>query len=121
MAKKKKIGVDDGHGLAPLTPGKRTPFIKSIGRFIRKTNLTKPSRYCLLKNWNATDLIRSQRRRPISIHHCITAVKTANDAKCDLFISIHYNAFDGTFEGRNPEGFSAHIDPSGGESEKFAR
>lgn len=118
---KKKIAVDDGHGLAPLTPGKRTPFIPSLGRFIPENEFNKAVAAYLVKELqrNGFDTVETAPTdfdTPLS-----TRVNTANNARADLFISIHYNAFDGTFEGRNPEGFSAHIDPSGGKSEKFAK
>lgn len=118
---KKKIAVDDGHGLAPLTPGKRTPFISSIGRFIPENEFNKAVAAYLVKELkrNGFDTVETA---PTDVDTPLsTRVNTANNARADLFISIHYNAFDGTFEGRNPEGFSAHIDPSGGESEKFAK
>lgn len=118
---KKKIAVDDGHGLAPLTPGKRTPFIPSLGRFIPENEFNKAVAAYLVKELkrNGFDTVETA---PTDVDTPLsTRVNTANNARADLFISIHYNAFDGTFEGRNPEGFSAHIDPSGGESEKFAK
>lgn len=115
------IAIDDGHGLAPLTPGKRTPFIQSIGRFIPENEFNKAVAAYLIKElerngFNTVETASTDFDTPLS-----TRVNTANKARANLFISIHYNAFDGTFEGRNPEGFSAHIDPSGGESEKFAK
>ena len=115
----KLIGLDDGHGAG--TAGKRTPFIPEIGRYIPENEFNK----AVVKYLDA-ELKRQGFKTVLTAPTDVdtplsTRVNTANNARADLFISIHYNAFDGTFEGRNPEGFSAHIDPSGGESEKFAK
>ncbi|WP_277640101.1 N-acetylmuramoyl-L-alanine amidase [Bacteroides graminisolvens] len=115
----KLIALDDGHGAG--TAGKRTPFIPEIGRYIPENEFNKAVVKYLdveLKRQGFKTVLTAPTDvdTPLS-----TRVNTANNARADLFISIHYNAFDGTFEGRNPEGFSAHIDPSGGESEKFAK
>lgn len=115
----KLISLDDGHGAG--TAGKRTPFIPKIGRYIPENEFNK----AVVKYLDA-ELKRQGFKTVLTAPTDVdtplsTRVNTANNARADLFISIHYNAFDGTFEGRNPEGFSAHIDPSGGESEKFAK
>lgn len=120
---KKKIARDDGHGLAPLTPGKRTPFIPEIGRFIPENEFNKAVCRLLGEELHQCGF-DTMETAPGDVDHSLASrVKRANDAKADLFISIHYNAIDGKFDGngKDPEGFSAHIDPSGGQSLKFAQ
>lgn len=118
-----EIGVDDGHGLAPLTPGKRTPFIQSIGRFIPENEFNKAVAAYLIAELKRCGFKVIETAPGDADHSLASRVKRANDAKVDLFISIHYNALDGKFDGpgKDPEGFSAHIDPSGGQSEVFAK
>lgn len=114
----KLIALDDGHGMQ--TAGKRTPFIPSIGRYIPENEFNREVVKYLdieLRRCGFKTIFTAPGDADASLEK---RVKTANNARADLFISIHYNAFDGTFEGRNPEGFSAHIDPSGGQSQKFA-
>lgn len=115
------IALDDGHGKD--TPGKRTPFIEEIQRQIQENEFNK----------EVVRLLDIELRR-CGFRTILTAptdadtpldqrVKTANNAKASLFVSVHYNAIDGKFDGpgKDPEGFSAHIDPSGGKSEVFAK
>ena len=114
----KLIALDDGHGMQ--TAGKRTPFISSIGRYIPENEFNREVVKYLdieLRRCGFKTIFTAPGDGDTSLAQ---RVKTANNARADLFISIHYNAFDGTFEGRNPEGFSAHIDPSGGQSQKLA-
>lgn len=116
----KRIALDDGHGMQ--TAGKRTPFIPSIGRFIHENEFNRAVVRLLdaeLKRCGFGTVLTAPGD---SDHSLASRVKVANDAKVDLFISIHYNALDGKFDGagKDPEGFSAHIDPSGGQSQKFA-
>lgn len=99
----KLIALDDGHG--KNTAGKRTPYIKSLGREIRENEFNEP----------VVDYLKAELQR-CGFKTILTAptdadtplaqrVAIANNAKADLFISIHFNAFDGTFAGKNPEGF----------------
>lgn len=116
----KRIALDDGHGME--TAGKRTPFIPSISRFIHENEFNRAVVRLLdaeLKRCGFGTVLTAPGD---SDHSLASRVKVANDAKVDLFISIHYNALDGKFDGagKDPEGFSAHIDPSGGQSQKFA-
>jgi N-acetylmuramoyl-L-alanine amidase len=115
----KLVALDDGHG--KNTAGKRTPYIKSLGREIRENEFNEP-----VVNYLKAELQRCGFKTVLTAPTdadtpLAQRVSIANNAKADLFISIHFNAFDGTFEGKNPEGFSAHIDPSRGQSEVFAK
>ena len=117
------IARDDGHGLAPLTPGKRTPFIAEIGRFIPENEFNKAVCHLLGEELHRCGFRTIETAPGDADHSLASRVKRANDANANLFISIHYNAIDGKFDGpgKDPEGFSAHIDPSGGQSLKFAQ
>lgn len=101
------IAVDDGHG--PHTAGKRTPYIPSLGRQIRENEFNKA----------VADLLESELKRcgfrtlqlaPSDLDTPLTTrTNTANRAKADLLISIHFNAMGNTFEYSSAKGFSAHI------------
>ena len=115
----KLIALDDGHG--KNTAGKRTPHIPKLGRAIRENEFNKEVVRYLdieLRRCGFKTLLTAPTDEDTPLQ---TRVTRANNAKADLFISIHFNAFDGTFAGRNPEGFSAHIDPTRGKSEVFAK
>lgn len=108
------IVLDDGHGSA--TAGKRTPYIKSLGRQIRENEFNKPTVNYLeaeLKRCGFRTLQTAPTDADVPLN---TRVRTANNAKADLFVSIHFNAMDGKFDGpgKDPSGFSAHIDPGSG-------
>lgn len=115
---KKLIALDDGHGME--TSGKRTPYIKELGRSIRENEFNRKVVYYLdlnLRN-NGFDTIfvaPSDKNIPLS-----TRVNIANNAKADLFISIHFNAFDGRFDDYDPEGIELHIYPGSVEGRKIA-
>lgn len=117
----KLIALDDGHGIG--TPGKRTPYITEIGRSIQENEF----------NREVVKLLDIELRR-CGFRTLLTAptdadtplaerVKRANNAKADLFISIHYNALDGKFDGpgKDPEGLSVHYHPGSKEGLKLAK
>lgn len=117
----KYIALDDGHGM--LTPGKRTPFIESIRRYIPENEFNRAVVKFLdaeLKRCGFKTLLTAPTDDDTPLN---TRIKKANDAKVDLFISIHYNAVDGKFDGpgKDPEGFSAHVHSLLYESAKFAK
>lgn len=103
------VGLDDGHG--PDTAGKRTPFIQSLGRQIRENEFNKA----------VIDLLDSELKRcgfrtlqtaPTDIDTpLIERTNKANKAKCDLLLSIHFNAMGITFGYSSAKGFSVHIQP----------
>jgi len=113
------IALDDGHGKD--TPGKRTPYIASLGRQIQENEFNKKVVAYLdveLKRCGFKTVLTAPTDYDTPLPQ---RVQKANNAGADLFVSVHYNAFDASFGGRNPEGFSAHIDPSRGKSEVFAK
>jgi N-acetylmuramoyl-L-alanine amidase len=103
----KLIALDDGHGME--TSGKRTPHIPELGRFVHENEFNKA-----VVGYLDTELRRCGFRTllvaptdadtPLS-----TRINLANAQKVDAYISIHYNALDGKFDGNDPEGSSIHI------------
>lgn len=86
------IAIDNGHGIS--TPGKRTPMMAD-GKVIKEWEFNYPTAKKLeeiLKYNGFTTLMVSDTEQdtPLSVR-----VKKANDAKADLFISIHFNAYQG--------------------------
>lgn len=103
------IALDDGHGMQ--TPGKRTPYIPELGRFIHENEFNRAVVKFLdaeLKRCGFKTLLvaPTDDDTPLS-----TRINTANKAKADAYISIHFNALDGKFDGdgKDPEGMSLHV------------
>lgn len=115
------VALDDGHGKD--TPGKRTPYIKSLGRQIQENEFNKE-----VVKYLDIELRRCGFKTVFTAPGDADAplpnrVQIANSKGADLFISIHYNAVDGKFDGqgKDPEGFSAHVHSTLYNSAKFAR
>lgn len=95
------VAIDDGHGME--TAGKRSPVLDN-GIVMRENEFNRT-----VSDYLETELKRcgfdtlmvapTDADTPLS-----TRVSTANNAKADIYVSIHANAYDGTFEGHNPEG-----------------
>jgi N-acetylmuramoyl-L-alanine amidase len=110
------IACDDGHGLE--TAGKRTPAF-SDGTVIRENQF----------NSAVAKLFAEEMKRcgcetiftaPTDADTSLSArVKTANNAKADLFISFHFNAFTGTWES-SKGGVSTHYYKNSTKSKKLA-
>ena len=115
----KLIALDDGHGME--TAGKRTPAIPELGgRVIRENEFNREVVKYLdieLKRCGFKTLLvaPTDEDTPLS-----TRTNLANSRKADAFISIHYNAYDGNFDGYDPEGLSVHIYPGSKEGRKLA-
>jgi len=115
----KLIALDDGHGME--TAGKRTPAIPELGgRVIRENEFNREVVKYLdieLKRCGFETLLvaPTDEDTPLS-----TRTNLANSRKADAFISIHYNAYDGNFDGYDPEGLSVHIYPGSKEGRKLA-
>lgn len=89
-----KIAIDNGHGTN--TPGKRTPMMPN-GRVIKEWEFNYPTAKKLgqVLNRCGLDVVfvsDTQEDTPLSLR-----TQRANDAKADLFVSIHYNAFQGVW------------------------
>lgn len=122
----------DGHG--PETPGKRTPYITELRRSIRENEFNKP----------VVDFLDKELKR-IGNFHVYQVAPSDEDVPleqrtdfanriywqyCDkygkanvkaIYVSIHYNALDGRFDGNDPSGFSLHIYPKSVEGRKLAQ
>lgn len=104
MTKRILVALDDGHGME--TAGKRSPFISEIGRAIRENEFNRA-----VVNLLAEELKRcgfdvllvapTDADTPLA-----TRVSRANTAKADIYVSIHYDAFDSKFDGYDPEGIT---------------
>lgn len=115
----KLIALDDGHGKG--TAGKRTPFIPELGRQIRENEFNREVVKFLdahLKRNGFRTLLTAPTDADTPL---ATRVNTANNAKADLLISVHFNAMDGIFHGNSKDasGFSAHVHSKQYESGKF--
>lgn len=105
----KLIALDDGHGMT--TAGKRTPHIPELGRFIHENEFNRAVVGYLdkeLKRCGFATLMVAPGDGDTSLS---ARTNLANSKKADAFISIHYNALDGKFDGNDPEGLSVHIYP----------
>lgn len=128
MAKVYLAFVEGGHaGLLNAkadpnaTPGKETPYLKSIGRRVQEEEFNQPVAAMIRENlkrcgvhvYNTAPNVydtplkdRVDYANKIYYQYC-SKYGTANVVA--IFISIHFNALDGTFAGTNPSGFSVHI------------
>ena len=95
------IALDDGHGME--TAGKRTPYIPNLGRFIHENEFNKEVVKYLdieLKRCGFNTLLVASTDDDTSLAN---RVKLANDLKANAYISIHYNAIDGKFDGEDKD------------------
>ncbi len=113
------IALDDGHGMQ--TAGKRTPPIQELNnRIIHENEFNRA-----VVNYLSSELKRcgvdTLLVAPTDVDTSLSArTNLANSKKVDLYISIHYNAFDGSFGGKNPSGLSVHCYPGSSKSRKLA-
>lgn len=121
MSTNKLIALDDGHGMG--TAGKRTPYIPQLGRQIRENEFNREVVALLdaklkRKGFKTLLLAPTDADTPLG-----TRIRKANAAKADLLISVHFNAMDGVFhgEGKDPDGFSAHVHSRVGKSAEFGQ
>lgn len=115
----KLVAISDGHEMT--TPGKRTPPIPELNnRVIHENEFNKAVAVLLEEELKRCGLnvINVSNTDNDSLWD---RVSRANNAKADIFVAIHYNAFDGKFDDYGPEGISVHIYKKGGESEKLAK
>jgi N-acetylmuramoyl-L-alanine amidase len=103
------IALDDGHG--KNTPGKRTPFIAQLGREIQENEFNKA-----VVNYANSELKRCGFRTllvaPTDADTSLQArTDLANSKKAHAYVSVHFDAFDGKFNGNDPEGFTIYVYP----------
>lgn len=103
-----RIAISDGHDAN--TPGKRTPPIPELGgRVIRENEFNHIVATLLdeeLQRCGFETLMVAPGRDFMSL---ADRVKRSNDFKADAHIAIHYDAFDGSFDGNDPEGMTIFI------------
>ncbi|TMU85108.1 N-acetylmuramoyl-L-alanine amidase [Bacillus sp. BHET2] len=103
------IALDDGHGIG--TAGKRTPFIKSIGRQIHENEFNEKVTLYLKAELERCGF-RTLLTAPTDEDTPLKArTGIANSMGAHALVSNHYNAFDGKFDGpgKDSEGHSLHI------------
>ena len=114
-----RVALSDGHGMD--TAGKRTPPIPELsGRVIRENefNMAVVSElaFMLARSGIETVLVApTDANTPL-----IERINLANSKKADVYVSIHYNALDGKFDGNDPEGLSVHIYPGSKNGRRLA-
>lgn len=114
----KLIAISHGHELT--TPGKRTPPIPELnGRVIKENEFNKAVADELAIELNRCGL-KTMDVSYTDNDSLDDRIFRANKAKADIYISIHYNAYDGVFNEYDPEGFSVHIFPKSVQGRKLA-
>ena len=112
------IALDDSHGMT--TAGKRTPSIKELGgRVILENEFSRAVVNYLsieLKRCGFNTLMVAPGDNDISL---ASRVNLANAKNADAYISIHFDAFDGKFDGNDPEGLTVHVYPDSANSKKL--
>lgn len=106
---KRLIALDDGHGMN--TPGKRTPYIREIGRSIRENEFNRAVVSILkeeLERCGFDTLVVTDPNRDVPLKE---RTDLANRKKADAYIAVHYNAYDGSFKGANPNGIEIYVYP----------
>lgn len=116
----------DGSANPAATPGKETPFIKSLGRRIQEEEFNQPTADLLRRELArcgvrvydpaagvGKDVPLKQRTDYANRIYREYCGKYGAANVSSIYVSIHYNAIDGKFDGpgRDPEGFSVHIHP----------
>ncbi|MFZ0371124.1 MAG: N-acetylmuramoyl-L-alanine amidase [Halobacillus sp.] len=101
------IALDDGHGID--TPGKRTPFIPEIGMSIHENEFNRAVVNFLkieLERCGFDTLLVAPTDVDTSLQQ---RTDLANSRNADAYISVHYNAFDGTFSGEDASGIEIFV------------
>lgn len=114
------IALDDGHGMG--TAGKRTPFIKEIDRFIHENEFNREAIKYLdieLRRCGFKTLLVAPTDADTSL---ATRTNLANSKGADAYVSIHYDAMDGKFDGqgKDPEGITVLYHPNSPKGKKLA-
>ncbi|WP_052158658.1 N-acetylmuramoyl-L-alanine amidase [Halobacillus sp. BBL2006] len=101
------VALDDGHGMK--TAGKRTPFIKDLGRSIRENEFNRKV-VAFLADILLDHGFRVLLTAPTDYD---TPLKQRTDAanayKADCLVSIHFNAMGWEFDYSSASGISVHI------------
>ena len=111
-----KVALDDGHGMQ--TPGKRTPAFAD-GSIMHENEFNRRVVQLLAEKLIARgiDVVEiAPGDGDVSLHDRVTA---ANNAKADIYISVHANALGGGWN--SGQGIETYHYPGSKESEKLAK
>jgi len=109
------VALCDGHGMS--TAGKRTPSIN--GKVTHENEFNRAVVGYLdieLKRCGFNTLLVAPGDSDVSLSSRVTL---ANVKGADAYVSIHYNAFDGSFGGADPSGLSVHVYPNSTNGKKL--
>jgi len=113
------VALSDGHGME--TEGKRTPPIPELaGRIIKENEFNREvvKEIAIQLKINGIDVLLVA---PTDLNTPLAErIQLANSKKADVYVSVHYNAFDGKFDNYDPEGLSVHIYPGSIKGRKLA-
>lgn len=124
-------GLLKGKANPNATPGKETPFIKSLGRRIQEEEFNEPVAAMVREHLKRCGVHvydpapgekdvplkeRTDFANKIYWQYC-RDYGTENVVA--VYVSIHFNAFDASFDGPNPSGFSVHIYPGSANGRKL--
>ncbi|MCA1021668.1 N-acetylmuramoyl-L-alanine amidase family protein [Halobacillus litoralis] len=103
----KLVALDDGHGMQ--TPGKRTPYIKELGRSIKENEFNRKvvgylADILLDHGFRVLLVAPTDYDTPLSVR-----TNDANRYGADIYVSVHYNAMSHSFDYSSASGISVHI------------
>ncbi|WP_258871461.1 N-acetylmuramoyl-L-alanine amidase family protein, partial [Halobacillus trueperi] len=103
----KLVALDDGHGMQ--TPGKRTPYIKELGREIRENEFNRKvvgflADILLTHGFRVLLVAPTDADTPLSYR-----TDAANRNKADIYVSVHFNAMSFDFDYSSADGISVHV------------
>jgi N-acetylmuramoyl-L-alanine amidase len=111
----------NGSANPAATPGKETPYLKGLGRRVQEEEFNQPTAEYLRQELKKAGVHvynpapdsrdtplkeRTDFANKIYWQYCSKYGKTNVVA---IYVSIHFNAVDGVFNGNDPSGFSVHI------------
>ncbi|WP_226578001.1 N-acetylmuramoyl-L-alanine amidase [Halobacillus litoralis] len=102
------VALDDGHGME--TPGKRTPFIPEINRSIKENEFNRKvvgylTEILLAHGFRVLQVAPTDEDTPLPVR-----TDEANRNNADIYVAVHYNAYDGTFS-QTPNGIEIYVYP----------
>lgn len=133
MAKIYLAFIEGGHG--PGVMGKETPVLKSLGRKVKEWEFNKPVAEMVREELerhgvkvfdpsapDSKDVPLKDRTNNANRIYKEYQDKYGKENVVAVYVSIHYNALDGKFDGagKDPEGLSVHIFPGSTEGRKLA-
>ena len=108
--KKYIIVFDDGHGME--SEGKRTPFLEAFGREFHENEFNSTVIKMIAEMLSEYEEFEPLEVAPIDKDNSLSErVTLANEKGATLYLSVYANTYDGTFEGKNPEGISVFCYP----------